>query len=122
VWKPWAVIAAGAVVAAVGVPLVVQSVRDFKAFDQEVTRACPQGCQPSVLPGSTLGLRDRARAESGAAAAAFVAGGATLVSGVVLALLNLPRAHRPPGETGARVTVAPTLRPGSLGLTLGGRF
>jgi hypothetical protein len=122
VWKPWTVIAAGAVVTLLGIPLVVQSAKDYRSFDRETTRLCPEGCTRSELPGSTRDLRTRAAAESSAAIGAFSVGGAILVTGAVLALLNLPRARHRSEAVLPPVTVRPVLGPGLGGVAFEGRF
>jgi hypothetical protein len=121
VWQPWVVMAAGAAVALVGVPLVLQAKSDYESYDRAVaaTPACQMSCLPSDLPGPVQDLKPRAAAEDAAGIAAFAVGGAIVASGVVLLILNQPRLVERPAT---RVSLAPVLGPQAAGLSLGGTF
>jgi hypothetical protein len=113
-WKPWVLFGAGVVVAAVGVPLILDAKSNYDRFDQEIANSCPTGCAPGALPTGAVEARDRAKAENGAALAMFGVGGAVAVAGVVMLILNTPHAElkRP-----APVALAPALGPSLVGLT-----
>jgi hypothetical protein len=131
-WWPWATLGAGALVSALGVPLLLQARADLQDYDAEVKAACPRGCQPGALRPAVTDLQDRARAENVAAFVAFGLGGAALVAGITLVILNQPRAVQvepdPDTQGGApsarrdRVQVLPAPLPGGGGLTARIRF
>jgi tetratricopeptide (TPR) repeat protein len=92
VWKPWVVGAAGIAAGLAGLPLMLQSVADRDAYDAAIEQGCQMGgCPRGEIPGETLALSDRFRAENGAAIAAFALGGGLVVSAIVLLALNTPR-------------------------------
>ena len=111
-WKPWTVFAAGALVALVGVPLMTDSKSAFNTFDAEIARLCPSGCTTAQLPSTVLAARDRGNAEQGAAIGMFAVGGATVVSGIVLLILNQPHLEAAPRP----LTLAPLVAPSTVGL------
>jgi hypothetical protein len=114
-WKPWAVLGAGALVALVGVPLLVDAKHNFDSFDAEIARSCPNGCAPGTLPSTVLDAHSRGSAENAAAIAMFAAGGAIAATGVVLLILNQPHAER-------RLALAPSLAPGWVAMNASLRF
>jgi tetratricopeptide (TPR) repeat protein len=117
-WKPWTVFAAGALVAVIGIPLIVDAKSNFDAFDAELAKQCPSGCTAAQLPSTALAARDRGNAEQSAAIGMFAVGGATLATGIVLLVLNQPRLEAAPRP----VSVAPILAPHTTGLTASIRF
>jgi hypothetical protein len=109
-WKPWAVVGAGAALAVLAVPLKIKAESDMDDYDAEIQRTCPSGCPTSSLPGPVRDLHDQAVLEDRLALGGFVVGGAAAIAGVVLVVLNQPRA----------VEIAP--RPGPNGATLSATF
>lgn len=87
-WKPWVVLAAGAVVTGIGVPLLLKARSDRDAFDRYMDANCASGCSPDTVPASILDRQDRSDLASGFSVALFTLGGAALVTGAVLLLLN----------------------------------
>ena len=122
-WHPaieWSVLGGGVAALGVGVALFFDARAKFDDFDAAVADRCPAGCAPGELPGNVTDLRGRARAEHYASLVLFGVGGAAVVTGVVLALLNQPRAvphgtvaaptsasldFAPVGPTGARISL-----------------
>jgi hypothetical protein len=129
-WWPWTTLGAGALVAAVGVPLLLQARADLRDYDAEVEAACPRGCQPGELSPAVQALEDRARRENVAAFVAFGVGGAALAAGITLVILNQPRAVQVEAGEGsaasprprARVRVLPHTLPGGGGISARFRF
>jgi hypothetical protein len=115
-WKPWAVLGAGAVLALAGVPVILDARSNADAFDAEVARSCPMGCVAGDLPQTALDARDRSHVENIVAVSLFAVGGALLAGGTTMLILNQPRVV--PEEAPARVSVAPLLGRGSVGLSL----
>jgi tetratricopeptide (TPR) repeat protein len=115
-WKPWAVMAAGAAVALVGVGLELAANSDYGKYDRDFGQLCPLGCHGSQVPGSLADIQSRARAENIAGITIMAAGGATLLSGIVLAIVNRERAVIHRESTHARLT--PQIGLTSIGVSL----
>jgi hypothetical protein len=107
------VFAAGALLAVVGIPLIVDAKSNFDAFDAEIARLCPSGCAPSAVPATALSARDRGNAEQSAAIGMFTLGGVALAAGAVMLILNQPHLERAP----APISVAPLIAPHSAGVS-----
>jgi hypothetical protein len=92
-WKPWVVFGAGGLVAvAVGLPLMLHARGAANDYDQAIGQCDPvTGCVESSLPRAVRALPGEARAVSGAAIGMFVASGATLAAGALMAILNIPK-------------------------------
>jgi hypothetical protein len=116
VWKPWAVVGAGALVALVGLPVILDAKSNNNAFDAEVQRICPMGCDSSMIPRTAFDAKDRGRTENIVAVSLFAVGGAVAASGVALVVLNQPRVM--PADEGTRLTAAPIIGNGTLGFSL----
>lgn len=110
-WRPWAVVGAGAAVAAVGVGLELAAQSNVDAYEREVARACPSGCPPADLPDAVRDLEGRARWQDRVAVPTIAAGALTLVAGGVMVWLNQPRRERV-DESGRRVSLVPVIAPG----------
>ncbi len=95
-WKPWAVVAAGAGVAAASVVLHGVSAHDFSAFDAGFAKlmCAPTGCtqqQIDQLDPHLSSQLSRARLEQRIAVGGYIAGGAMVAAGAALVYLNRPR-------------------------------
>ena len=88
VWKPWVVFAAGAVVALTGGALQYFGAKKVADFDAQLVD-CPRGCDGG--PGRDQGVRMQQFAIG-----AYAAGGAALVTGAVLAIVNREKVFRRP--------------------------
>lgn len=119
-WKPWVVVSAAAVVAAVGAGLERQAFVHRDAAAKSLAGPCdqPMGCAPKTLPVSY----GRAVTESRIATGALVAGGTTLVMGLTLAWLNQLHARRSEARTPAPIEVNPVLSSGQAGVSARLRF
>lgn len=89
-WKPWAVVGAGAAVALIGVPVRLRATDDIGNYNAYVNAQCPQGCAIDELPAGIRDLPQRSRTENILGIGLMAAGGAAVVTGVVLVILNLP--------------------------------
>jgi hypothetical protein len=116
-WVPWVPMATGTAVGLIGIGVRVLAVSHAEQFDREIARLCPQGCAREDLPESVRQLRSRAVAENAVGITMLAVGGAAVVTGVVLLVLNRRREVRrePP-------RVALTLGGGSIGLSLRTRW
>lgn len=117
-WMPWTVVGIGAGVSLAGGATMLLARRHQDRFEDQFAAACPDGCALEE-PGTDVdwGLRDRATLENRIGLGVLAAGGAALVTGLVLVALNSPREVelRDPIVT---VTATPT----DVGVTWLGRF
>jgi len=99
-WKPWAVVAAGGSITAIGGGLHVLASRNFNDFDKEflalpcVTTnkdlAVP-GCPKDDIPSTLNDRLSLAKTQQTIAVGAYVVGGSLMVVGAVLLYLNRPQ-------------------------------
>jgi hypothetical protein len=124
IWKPWAVLGAGAATIGLGALLERESGDDLDKFREDLGRLCAEvPCREQDLPASTRSLERDATLEHRLAVGAFVVGGAAVVTGLTLVVLNRPISALPDDAAGgATVGVAPAIGPGVVGATVGGRF
>lgn len=87
-WVPWSVVAGGATLLAAGGGFTWAAATDFAAFDEEVRRSA--GEMPAAQQVDDSLKRD-AELEQGIAVGLYVVGGAAIVTGLVLVLINQPR-------------------------------
>jgi tetratricopeptide (TPR) repeat protein len=119
-WKtyvPWTVLGAGVLVAAVGVVLQLQARSDASQYNSIIDQQCPQGCATSDI-SEFQSIKSRAQAENIAAFALYGVGGALALSGITLAILNIPRPVVESSPKGPTVQVAPTFASTGAGATL----
>jgi hypothetical protein len=127
-WIPWTILGAGAAVALGGGGLHYAALQKVSSIDAESRARCPTGC-PSE-PSDLATQRTQAGTMQKIAVGAYVAGGAAIVGGSVLAYMNRAEPHvrsydseepvQPPRR--AMLEIAPILGPDRLGLSAGGRF
>jgi hypothetical protein len=100
-WVPWIPTATGAAAVLVGGGVRALAASNVAQFDREVERLCPQGCAEESLPESVRKVRSRAAVENVVSIALFTAGGAAVVTGAVLFVLNRRReVEVPPPQVG----------------------
>ena len=120
-WKPWALAGVGVAIAAVGAPLLIsaQSKLDERA---ELANTCGGPCDPNSAIGFELAaLKTSADRRELSAITAFAVGGATIATGVVLAILNRPTQTKRPAEDG-EVQAGLWRRGDATGVTLSVRY
>lgn len=120
VWKPWAVVAGGALVAVAGGFIHSRSSKNFENYDADFLRlpcASEAGCKEDQIPQSLHTRLDRAELQQKVAIGAYAAGGAILVTGAVLLYMNRPQTVEEAPRAG-QITFAPDLSPSSLGFVL----
>jgi hypothetical protein len=119
-WKPWAVVGGGALLAFVGLPLLLEARSDLIAYDKTITDECSKRaggrCEAGQVPPEAIDLHDRAHAKNVVAVSLFAVGGAIAASGVALVILNQPRSVR--ADEQAHAAVTPLIGPGVFGLSL----
>lgn len=119
-WKPWAVVGAGAAVLAGGGLLHMQARGSYLDFDDRIA-ACG-GCVP---PSDATSLRTRGDNLQNLAFGAYAVGGAALVTGAVLAIINRPQPYQiQPSDlaTEQKVSVTPMVGGGEGGVLATLRF
>jgi tetratricopeptide (TPR) repeat protein len=117
-WKPWAAIAAGVAVAAVGSGLEAQALAQRTAAAEALESRCRTlTCEPAPS-----GLYDRAMRNHALAIGALAVGGTVFAVGLALAWLNLPRPHRAEARAPSRIEFTPVLSPQQAELSALVRF
>ena len=95
-WLPWTILGAGALVAAIGAPVMWKAKEDLESLDRQIQDASDaSGGHPVSLTAKMKDLRTRAGVAFGFSVAFYTIGALGTVSGVVLAILNRPRALSP---------------------------
>jgi hypothetical protein len=120
-WKPFTVVGAGLVVAAIGVPFYLDAKSSFDTYDKEVKRLCAgsQGCAQGTIETTSpwaIDARNRGSVENIVALSLFSVGAAAAATGLALAILNQPRVV--PWGDAPRAQLLPVISPGTLGVSL----
>lgn len=90
-WKSWAVVGAGAALAAGGGWLHLKGRDDIRSFDAWAAECEPSDCAPSP---ELIDLRNRGSQFQKVAMGTYAAGGALLLTGAVLAYINRAEPYR----------------------------
>jgi tetratricopeptide (TPR) repeat protein len=115
-WKPWAVAGGGAVLAGLGVLVNLDAAARMDQFERDVaTRCADQGCPEGTLDTS---VESTAILENRVAIGMMIAGGAVVIAGVTLVILNRPETYVPESKT----QVVPTVSGDGAGVSLIGRW
>lgn len=118
-WKPWAVLAVGVAVTAVGSDLEVQALAQRTSAAEALRDRCQTlTCEPARSPA----VYDRAVTNHRLAIGAFAVGGTAVAVGVALAWLNQPRPHRTEARAPSTIEFAPILSPQQAGVSAQVRF
>lgn len=123
VWKPWAVVAAGAAIGAAGGVVHALSGQKFADYDkgfQQQPCAMSGGCTPDqVTPALNAQLHGATR-EQQIAVGCYIAGSSVIAAGIMLLYLNRPRLpeREPTSSSTQIVTVVPAASTSMLGITL----
>ncbi len=118
-WIPWAVGAGGAALLLAGGTFDALAADDFATFDRRV--AAQAGAMPSAVMLDD-GLRSTATLERGIGVGLYVAGGAAIAAGIVLAIVNQPRYVGEAGATPTGPAAQAIVRPGLVLVGLDWRF
>jgi hypothetical protein len=121
VWKPWAVLGAGVVVAAAGTALELRAHKNMNRFDDFVASdpsCAPNGCVESAIPEDVRGSRDTAELQDVVGLSMIGVGAAVAATGVALLILNQPRRAEPERPPPGAVAIAPVIEPGGAGLAV----
>jgi len=119
---PVAVTAGGALLLGAGALFTLQSRAKFQDFDASISSRpdCSTGCVPNDEEKS---LHDQGNTFKTLAAVSYISGGAVLAGGIVLLIMNRETTYRlEPGASSARLSVVPSVGPGTIGLMGSGHF
>ena len=127
-WMPWAVVGTGAAVAIAGGGLHYAAIQKTRSVDRESRARCGAGCDSE--PADLAAERAEASTMQKVAMGGYVAGGAALLAGGVLAYMNRAESYvRPydgdaPAERPrqAKLEIAPVLDPAHAGVSVTARF
>lgn len=104
-WKPWAITGGGVAVAGVGAALLLSARGLRDDYQAALARECGElACEPDALPVGTADLLDRAQLRNALGIGAVAVGGAAVVAGVVMVILNRPYAALEPRALSVAVT------------------
>lgn len=103
-WVPWATLGTGAALGVVGAGLWWQA----DVHHREADRRLGGGCDPTCAP-SARDEYDRSIIENRLAIGAFIAGGAAVITGAMLLLMNGPQSHRTEDRGGVQIELLPVL-------------
>jgi hypothetical protein len=125
-WKPWAVVGAGAAIAAAGGALHFRASRNEDRYGSEFLRlSCASttdqaspGCEGRQISDDLSDQLTRARRQQQAAIGAYLAGGTVVAAGLALMVLNRPRLveRSPASAGGTSVAIVPALSPEMAGV------
>jgi hypothetical protein len=122
VWMPWTVIGSGLAVGAGGGLLHRETADSYGAYDTGV-QACVVDDKSCVPTKELAATRTRGDNLQRVAFGAYALGGAALVTGAVLLVLNQPQSHRiDPGQRAEAVSVAPLIGGDTNGILATFRF
>jgi tetratricopeptide (TPR) repeat protein len=114
-WIPWTIFGSGAALALGGLGVYAWGRNEMNTFQTNFASACPTGCAANLSDQPTLAAEyDAARRKGTIGMSLIVAGGATAVTGIVMAFLDRPRRVLP------TVEVTPT--PGGVSAGIGWQF
>lgn len=122
-WVPWTVLGTGAVVTLAGVSLHSAARDSERQFYDEVDMRCTctgARCPCKRVPDSASKIAVTGRRQEIAATASFIAGGAAIVAGAVMAYLNQP--HLVHSKQHGRLVLIPEVTARSATVTASLRF
>ncbi|WP_437563390.1 PEGA domain-containing protein [Sorangium sp. So ce542] len=108
-WLPWATLGAGAALSLAGGGLMWHAGTTNERADDRVRDACDPSCAPYSRDGYVL--------EHRLAIGASVAGGATVLTGVILLFMNRPQSYRTEDRGGVNVEFRPAASLETAGLS-----
>jgi hypothetical protein len=132
-WKPWALVGVGAAAVGAGVYLQYTGADKIHTVDQKSLELCPSPdfC-PDGEPAELAKMREEGERMQKGAVIAYAAGGAALVTGVVLVFMNRGETHVRSYDSGEsqpeappaapKVEVSPVVTPDAPGLSVLIRF
>jgi hypothetical protein len=105
-------VGAGVAVGLLGAGLQVAATNHYNEADQKFQGACKTACSPA-----SAGEYNRSLWENRFAIGSFIAGGATLIAGSVMVLLNRPQSYRTEDRGNMKVELLPVVSASVAGLS-----
>jgi hypothetical protein len=128
-WLPWTVAGAGVAIVAVGGFLHSSAKSGFSDFDEAIRLCAAEQSNGGCMPGSSVfDKKSSAETKQTVAFTAYTLGGLALAGGVVLIILNQPKAYRinydPSAEKAPQpsISITPVIAPDLAGVAAVGRF
>lgn len=125
-WKPWAVVSAGATLSVAGGLLQWRASEANKRYQELFDEECkvPAGClDPDDYSDELRSLERRSTWYWRLSHGSYIAGGATIITGLALVYWNLPRRVENPARNNlVHISVTPQLSPSFGGLAVDMRF
>lgn len=122
-WRPWAVVGTGVAMGVAGGLLERQAISRNEEFRARFNEICQQGCKESAYSRELKSLQRDYRWYQRIGQGAIATGGAALLSGLVLVLLNRPdQIENPERQDLVRVSMTPLLTQDMGGLALDVKF
>jgi hypothetical protein len=87
-WMPWTVLGAGTAMTGVAILFHVESLHNYDVYNDRFRAACPSGCPSALIPDGVASIRRRAELERAVSVSSYVLGGAAIVTGITLVVLN----------------------------------
>lgn len=112
IWKPWGVLGAGVVIAAIGGGLRSSAEADYDETNANLSAACGKNCLPDSTDPYASG-----RMKNEFAVGAMVVGGLGVLGGAGMLLLNLPQPYRANDESDVRIEIAPIVSSTMAGIS-----
>lgn len=115
-WKPWTVVAGGAVTTGIGALLFRQARTNMDKYEAALADACPppDGCRSEQdISEPVRDIKSRAELQDALGIATMITGGVALVGGLTLVILNRPRP-----VVVEKPRLAPAIQPGQVGFEL----
>lgn len=120
-WQPWLVAGAGVGLGLAGGLLEWRAQAENQAFQHLFAEACPppEGCKRIAYTSAMESHHRRERWYRGIGHAAIAAGGAAVVSGLVLVYINRPyQVESPERDDLVRMSITPLVTPGVTGVSV----
>lgn len=123
-WVPYVLLGTGVALGATGGLLHSSAKSSFDEYDQAISDCASTdasgGC--TTLPAGVADKKSSAESNQTLAFVTYGIGGAAVVAGVVLVILNRPKTYRVDPTAGADLALTPVVAPGQAGLAVVGSF
>ncbi len=122
-WKPWAVVGAGAVIGGLGGLVQLSAIDQMNKYNDAIGEDCADGgCDPDAVPAGTANFETTALFRNKVAIGMMVTGGAVLVTGAVLVVMNREKIVYPTESSEPSGVALAPLPEGGAAITYGGSF
>ena len=100
-WIPWALLGGGGALVGLGAWSYVAAASNFAGYDVGITSRCQNRCDATTLAGFSdfRHRKDRAETEQVLVFSLFSTGGAVVIAGAIVLIMNQPRMQPEPNRT-----------------------